>query len=342
MRGRKRGRQTLTIHDVAVHAKVSAMTVSNVVNGRGAMTDTTRQAVLAAIEALGYQPNQAARSLASAQTLRIGFVQPSQHNAFLSGVLVGALQSSGLAGVHLTLRVTPDRTLESLHATIESLVANGASGIMMTPPYAEMFEHSPLLTELARLEIPVLAVAPGKPLEAMMSVRVDDRAGAAAMVTRLIDLGHTRIGLVAGPVNHSSAQARADGYRDALAARGLPHDPTLTVQGNFEFQSSREAIRTLLIRPDPPSAIFASNDNMAVAAIMLASQLQFAVPEQLAVVGFDDSELAVQVWPALTTVRLPVQQMARTGLTMLLDRIAGQPVEPDCVVPFELVIRGSA
>lgn len=342
MRSKKRGRQTLTIHDVANYANVSAMTVSNVINGRGAMTDATRQAVLLAIETLGYQPNRAAQSLARAQTLRIGFVHPNLHNAFLSGILVGALQASSLVGAHLALRITPDRALESLHATIDSLVANGAKGIMVTPPYAEILEHSLLLAELAKLDIPVVAVAPGRKLAGMMSVRVDDGPAATAAVNRLIDLGHRRIGLVTGPAEHSSAQARADGYRAALLARGIPIDPSLTVPGTFEFASSMEAIRSLLERPDPPTAVFASNDTMAVAVIMLANQLDIAVPRQLAVAGFDDSELASQVWPALTTVRQPVQQMARTAIAMLLEGIAGHAVEQDCILPFELVIRGSA
>lgn len=338
MRTRRRGSQTVTIRDVAEQAHVSAMTVSNVLNGRGGMSETTRQAVLQAIEKLGYQPNQAARSLARAHSLRIGFIQPNLHNAFLSAVMVGASQSCSLAGSQLMLRSTQNHTMPALSDTVVGLISNGASGILMTPPFAEMFERSEMLAEIG---IPVAAVAPGRPLENILTARVDDRAAAAAMVDRLIALGHRRIAFVAGPEAHSSAQARAEGYRDALRTHGIAIDPYLIVTGTYGFDSSLAPIRPLLAAADPPSAIFASNDNMAAAAIVVANQLGLAVPTMLAVAGFDDTEVASLVWPALTTIRQPIEEMARECMTMLIGRIEGRIVADDRVFPYELIERGS-
>lgn len=337
-RAPRKGSQGITIRDVAERAGVSAMTVSNVLNGRGAMSERTKRHVLMTIEALGYAPNEAARTLARAQATKIGFLQPSRHNAFLSSVLVGALRACGQAGAQLLLRGTTDRTFATLSTTVDALTASGVTGILTTPPVAEMFGAG----ELPLPEgVSVGAVAPGRPLDGLVTVRIDDRAAAAAMVDRLFARGYSRIALVMGPDEHSSAAARTAGYLDALARRNVPVDPRLVVQGTFEAETSVDAVRTLFALDPRPDAIFASNDNMAAVAIQIALQTGVRVPEELGVAGFDDAEIASRLWPTLTTVRLPVEEMAHRCVTELIQRTPDKPAASDQLLDFEIVERGS-
>lgn len=337
-RSTRRGKQAITIRDVAERLGVSAMTVSNALNGRGGMSDETRRGVLNAVATLGYVPNEAARALARAQTVKIGFVQPNHHNAFLSGVLVGALQTCRQLGAQLLLLSPSSRSLDAVCETVETLIASGANGILMAPPFAEMYEQS---GRGIGAPVPFAAVSPGRPISGMLSVRVDDRKAAGALVDHLVQSGCSTIALIAGPLDHSSAGARAEGYRDALARNNLSFDPDLVVQGTFEFHSSADAIRKLLTRERLPDAIFASNDDMAAAALQIAIQSGIKVPEDLAIAGFDDAEIASRLWPTLTTIRLPVEEIARACTASLIRRVLGIEEVDDQLVEYELVERGS-
>lgn len=337
-RGKRRGSQGVTIRAVAAHAGVSAMTVSNVINGTGKMSDATRQTVLAAIDTLGFQPNQAARALAGAEALRIGFVHSRVNNGFLSAMLIGALNAGALLGAQLLVRAVPTVDAEGLAETVRSLCDNGVKGILLSPPFAEMLPGSALLAELA---VPVAAVAAGQPLPGLLTVRVDDRAAVRQMVDRLLALGHRRIGLIAGPSAHSSAHARRLGYCDSLAAAGLPIDEALIGAGRFSFDSALPAAEHLLSLPDRPTAIFASNDEMAAAVIVSATRRGLAVPQDVAVAGFNDDSIASQTWPPITTVRQPVEQLAAQALRTLAEHIRGRAVPDDQLLPFEIVPRRS-
>lgn len=335
---RRRGSE-VTIRAVAEHAGVSAMTVSNVLNGTGKASEATRTRVRAAIEALGYRPNAAARALASPGASRIGIVYANPQNAFLSAMLVGALHATAKLGAQLMVEHCGQADYEAIAQSLRSLVRSGANALLLPPPYSEIVAGQPILDELG---VPVAAIAPGRPMPGLITVRVDDRAAARAMTDLLVARGHRRIGFIAGPESHSSTAARREGYRDSLRAHGLPDDPALIVGGEFTFESGLEAAGTLLDLPHPPSAIFACSDDLAAAVISVGARRDLRIPQDLAVAGFDDTPIAIKVWPTLTTVRQPIAAMAESAAFALAASLRGNgEAAQDRVVAFEIVERAS-
>lgn len=337
-RARRRGSQCVTIRDVALRAGVSSMTVSNAINGTGKMAEATRQAVLDAVAELGFAPNMAARSLAGADSLRIGFVHSTVTNGFLGAMLIGALQAAALNGAQLLVRGVTNGDSAGLADTIARLRDNGARGLILSPPYAEMLDPGGIGLDAA---VPVAVVAAGAAIPGMVTVRVDDRLAMRQLTTRLLEQGHRRIGFITGPAGHTSSAARLAGYRDALAAFGVQGEESLVMPGDFRFQSAMGAARALLERAAPPTAIMASNDDMAAAVIAVAAQIGLSVPERLAVTGFNDDAIAQTIWPTLTTVHQPVQAMAEQALARLIRRMKGQSVDDDLVLDFALMERAS-
>lgn len=337
---RRRGSE-VTIRAVAERAGVSAMTVSNVINGTGKATDATRARVRAAIDALGYRPNAAARALASPGASRIGIVYANPQNAFLSAMLVGALHAAAKLGAQLMVEHCGEADYEALAQALRSLVRSGANALLLPPPYSELVAGQPILAELG---VPVAAIAAGRPMPGLITVRVDDRAAARAMTDLLIAQGHRRIGFIAGPESHSSTAARREGYRESLEAHGLPIEPELIVGGEFTFESGLDAAAALLDLAAPPGAIFACSDDLAAAVISVGARRDLRIPQDLAVAGFDDTPIAIKVWPTLTTVRQPIAAMAEAAVLALAEGLrgsgSGQESE-DRIVGFELIERAS-
>jgi LacI family transcriptional regulator len=251
---------------------------------------------------------------------------------------VGALQAAGLNGAQLLVRGVGSGDAAGLAETIARLRDNGARGLVLSPPYAEMLKS---LGADADPALPVAVVAAGAPMPGTLTVRVDDRLAMQRLATHLLDQGHRRIGFITGPDGHTSSAARLAGYRDALAAFGLAADERLIMPGDFRFDSAMPAARALLESAAPPSAIMASNDDMAAAVIAVAAQMGLPVPERLAVTGFNNDAIAQTIWPTLTTVHQPVQAMAEQALTLLVRRMRGQVVAEDHVVDFALMARAS-
>ncbi len=337
---RRRGSTGVTIQAVAERAGTSTMTVSNFLNGTGKMGDATRERVREAVDALGYKPNAAARALASAGAARIGLVYANPQNAFLSAMLVGTLHATAKRGAQLMVQHGGDGEYEVLAESLRGLVRSGANALLLPPPYSEIVVGRPILDEL---DVPIAVVAAGRPMPGMVTVRVDDRAAAQAMTELLIAQGHRRIGFIGGPESHGSTAGRRQGYLDALQAHGIAQEPELLVAGDFSFESALDAGERLLELADPPSAIFAANDDMAAAVISLAHRRGLRIPEKLAIAGFDDTPIAVKSWPPLTTIRQPIAEMAERATMALTTRIAGGDSmdEEDVLVGFTLVERGT-
>ncbi|MFC3440802.1 LacI family DNA-binding transcriptional regulator [Sphingobium rhizovicinum] len=313
---RKSG-QAVTMQAVADRAGVSAMTVSHVINGTKKLREETRDAVLAAIEALGYVPNVAARALASAQSTRIGIVYRNAQNAFLSAMLVGTLNAAARLGAQVIIRKCDSFSTQDATDAVSSLLRSGANAILLAPPYSELLTGTDFS---AGLKVPVAAIAHGDALDDMDSIGVDEMAAARAMTEHLIGRDHRRIGFVTGPETHSAAARRLAGYNQALAAHGITADPALVQPGDFSFESGLVAAAALLDLPEPPTAIFASNDDMAAAASLIAHQRGLRIPEDLAVAGFDDAPIAVKIWPPLTTVRQEIDHMAERATEIMVAR----------------------
>lgn len=338
---RRRGGVGVTLQAVAERAGTSTMTVSNVLNGTGKMSDATRLRVREAINALGYKPNAAARALASAGAARIGLIYANPQNAFLSAMLVGALHAAAARGAQLMIQHSGEPDYEALAESLRTLVRSGANALLLPPSYSEFVTGQPVVAELG---VPIAAIAPGRALPDMITVRIDDRAAARSVTDLLADQGHRRIGFIAGPDGHSSTAARREGYLDSLIAHGISIDPSLIATGAFTFESALGAAERLLENAEPPSAIFASSDDMAAAVVSVAHRRGLHIPGKLAVAGFDDTPIAMTTWPTLTTVHQPITEMAEQATLALITELGGTKDNVggvDRIVEFAVIERGS-
>jgi LacI family transcriptional regulator len=336
----KNDRGSATLYDVAREAGVSAMTVSRVINGRNHVSPKTRARVLEVIERLNYQVNVAART-ARVGALRLGLLYSNPSPAFESAFLAGASAQCGLNGAELVLEHCAD--LRSQRAAIDKFNASGADGILVPPP---LCDSRAALKHLEELGMPFVAVATARPSIRVSAVRIDDYEGARAMTEYLLSIGHTDIGFIKGDPEHTPAQLRYEAFRDVMLAANLPLPPERIAQGLFTYRSGLEAARQLLSRPTRPTAIFASNDDMAAAVVAVAHGMQLELPKDLAICGFDDTPVATTVWPELTTIHQPIADMARTAVDLLIEQIrerrAGRlPKAQHRLMPFTLEVRES-
>ncbi|KTT69480.1 LacI family DNA-binding transcriptional regulator [Sphingomonas endophytica] len=314
MTGEKRKRHSgvPTIADVARLAGVSPMTVSRVINSESNVRAQTRDAVNAAIRQLDYAPNPAARRLAGGAQVRIGLLFSNPSEAYLSAFLLGSLDQAGRADIQLVVQKCDLGDHEGEVA--ERLINGGIDGIVLPPPLCD----SPIVRKvLQQAGVPTVVVATPAPPDDVGAVAIDDRAAAHEMTTYLLALGHQRIGFITGNDNILASGERLAGYRAALTEHGIAPDDALVVKGLFSYRSGLEAAEELLDLPDPPSAIFASNDDMAAASVAIAHRRGLEVPGDLTVCGFDDSALATTIWPELTTIRQPIADMSRAAVELL-------------------------
>ncbi len=335
---RARGHR-VTIKAVAARAGVSAMTVSNVFNNTGKFSRDTRERVLAAIDALGYVPNSAARRLVGATPARVGLLYAGVDSLFIDGVLAAAAVASAERGLQLMARKahSPEEALE----VVRSLQKAGADALLLLPPFDTVLSGSPAFQALG---MTTAAIATATALPDMFTVRIDNRAASRAITERLIAKGRRRIAVIAGPQDHSDSVERLAGCREAMTAHDLPLADDHVIEGRFSFQSGLEAAERFLALPTPPDAIVAANDDMAAAALWVAHRRGLALPRDLAVAGFDDTLLATRVWPPLTTVRQPIDRMTGRALDLLLDALKrpGETPPVDVLEAYALVERASA
>jgi LacI family transcriptional regulator len=333
-----RARKVATIADVSKMAGVSPMTVSRVVNGATNVRAATRDLVNAAIATLKYTPNQAARHLAGGQLVRIGVLYSYSSESYLNEFLVGLLNKASLAHVQLVLQKCQPGKHEGEVA--EELLANGIDGLILPPPFCD----SRLLIDLVTAsDVPAVVVASAQPDPRLSAVSIDDRQAAYEMTRHLLSLGHQRVGFITGhSAQHASAR-RLAGFREAMAEAGLAVDKRLVVQGLFNYRSGLDAAEILLAQEPRPTAIFASNDDMAAATVAIAHRMGLDVPSDLTVTGFDDAPLATTIWPELSTVRQPIQQMAEAAVDLLMREIRTPSDGPPehLLMDFTLVRRQS-
>jgi LacI family transcriptional regulator len=340
----RRSRGTTTIEDVARAAGVSAMTVSRVMNGGRNVRESTRVAVLEAVERLNYAPNTAARSLAAGSADHIGLLYANPSAAYLSQFLIGALEAARRAGCHLVIESCESETPDEQAEVTRRFATSEVQGVILPPPLSESI---PIMSELAEAGIPVVTVAMGLPQEDSLNVRINDFEAAAEMTRHLLALGHREIAFIKGHPNHIASHDRERGFRSALEAAGLDPDEARVEQGYFTYRSGLAATENLLGAPNPPTAIFASNDDMAAAAVSVAHRRGLAVPADLSVVGYDDTSLATTIWPELTTVNQPIAAMAEAALELLLNDIRTRRADvprkfTERVLDHSLIIRESS
>lgn len=330
--------RSATIKDVAARVGVSPMTVSRVINGQKGVGDDTRTAVEDAIRALGYTPNVAARSLVTSAEPKIGVIYSNPSAAFMSDFLIGVFEEASARGVRLVL-LKGQGGKPPAEARLKQLAASGVAGFIVTPPLGE----SPAVLELLReTGLPIAAVG-AHAVEDAICVRIDDRRAAYEMTQHLLDLGHRRLGFIVGNPDQAASAERLAGFYAAV--READDVRTTVAQGDFSFTSGLRAAEQLLDASPMPSAIFASNDDMAAAVVSVAHRRQLDVPHALTVVGFDDTPAAVMLWPPLTTVHQPVRELASEAFRLLVAEIAATerstPRHPDHVLEHTIVKRQS-
>jgi LacI family transcriptional regulator len=330
-----------TIADVAAFAGFAPMTVSRVINGEDNVRQETREAVQAAILKLKYSPNLAARTLAGAEQMRIGMLYSNPSAAFLSEFLVGSLEQARLSHVQLVVEKCDVDQHED--EVVRQMLSTGLDGIILPPPLCDSKRIHAAITKAGALAV---AVASASPRPGFLAVRIDDHAAAVAMTRHILSLGHTRVGFITGNPDQTVSAQRLAGYKAALVEADIAIDNALIRQGLFTYRSGLKAAEQLLGLAKPPTAIFASNDDMGAATIAVAHRHHLDVPKGLTVCGFDDTELSRSIWPELTTIRQPIADMSRAAMLLLLKKIKARREGKDeefkhTLLDFALIRRDS-
>jgi DNA-binding LacI/PurR family transcriptional regulator len=332
-----------TLEQVAALAGVSRATVSRVVNGSPKVSPAVRAQVERAVAKLGYVPNRAARSLVTRRADSVALVVSEPHARFFSepffaGMVRGVSAALAETGVQLLLLIAqalPDR------GWLERYVVGGhVDGVLL----ASLHGDDPLPGTLERAGVPAVLI--GRPVDQAAPgsyVDADNRGGAGKAVGHLARRGRRRIATITGSLDMGVGQDRLEGYRDGLAAAGLAGAGDLVETGDFTEEGGAAAMGRLLERPgDPVDAVFAASDLMAAGALRALRAAGRRVPEDVAVVGFEDSAVARYAQPPLTTVRQPIEEMGRQATRLLLAQVAGEAGGMHLILDTELVVRASA
>jgi len=329
----------LTINDIARLAKVSKRTVSRVLNRSPLTKRETRDKVLAVIEKVGYVPDPQARGLAFRRSFLIGLIYDNPNAQYMADLQQGILSALGRTGFALV--VYPCRRDEAGYLNDVRAYAEQQKlcGVILPPALSE---DEALIAMLTRIGCPSVRIA-SVSLDGARVIVSHDRAGAAEAADHLAALGHRRIAHITGPLSFRSARERLAGFESGLARHRLSLDPRFVVEGGYTFASGLDCARRLLGLSPRPTAIFAGNDEMAAAAYRAAHEAGLSVPDDLSVIGFDDSPLALKIWPPLTSVLLPVHDLGRMAAEQVLALVqpgADEETDPPLLTPT-LVVRHS-
>ncbi|MFZ5827369.1 MAG: LacI family DNA-binding transcriptional regulator [Bacillota bacterium] len=326
----------VTIKDVSRAAGVAPSTVSRAMTGRGYVSEATREKVLRTIKELNFQPSSAARTLISGRTGTIALVLPDITNPFFP-LLARGVEDAARAQGYMVLLCNTDGDHLQEQSYSKLLLEQRVDGVVLS---AGSTKNRELWTRLAE-RLPLVVMDRRMEGAAVDVVLTDNAAGAREATAHLIRLGHRRIGHISGPPDLPTSQDRRLGYEQALRAAGLPVDPCLVKAGDFRYGSGYNRMRELL--DHGVTAVFAANDMMAIGAMKAIQETGARVPDDVAIVGFDDIEMASMVAPAMTTINQAAYRMGVMAVDMLFQRIAGEaPRKPQQkVLRPSLVIRES-
>jgi LacI family transcriptional regulator, galactose operon repressor len=329
----------VTIKDVAREAGVSSMTVSRVINGSERVSSDTRHRVEHAIAELGYVPSRLARGFGRQKTGTLALIVPDVANPFFTLIVRGAEDVARRAGYRMILCDTrADLAIE--REVIEEMIAHRVDGIAIAPVSDRSQGH---LHRLERFGVQFVAIdrtVPGVDCDVVIG---DNTGGARRLVEHLLALGHRRVGFIMESDDVSTARDRRSGYEEALEAAGVPLDAGLIVRSTVDPQGGFEGMRGLLELEDPPTAVFAVNNLVALGAIEAVRASDLEVPDDIALVCFDDIEYASRLYPFLTVMAQPAETLGTLGTQLLLERIEGRAPEQSRVVvlPAQFVVRRS-
>lgn len=329
-----------TINDIARLSGVSKKTVSRVINRSPLLNDETRERVEAVIRETGYVPNPQARALALGRNFLIGLIHDNPNAQMILNMQQGILEALRDTDFELVVRPVDRGSATMLDDVRSFLTRQRLYGVVILPPISENNQLASLCDDIGCRYVRMGSAVLDDPEHMVAS---NDRDAVAEAIRYLIAQGHTRIGLVAGPHGFRSARERREGFELALSEAGIKLPRSLVADGHYTFESGIAAADSLLDLTPRPTAIFASNDEMAAGVLYAARERGLAVPDDLSIVGFDDTPIAARVWPPLTTVRWPIVAMGRSAALKLISGTiahAGEVMEPSMFVST-LIRRGS-
>ncbi|HZG60846.1 MAG TPA: catabolite control protein A [Anoxybacillus sp.] len=327
----------VTIYDVAREANVSMATVSRVVNGNPNVKPSTRKKVLEAIERLGYRPNAVARGLASKKTTTVGVIIPDISSIFFAELARGIEDIATMYKYNIILSNSDQNKDKELHL-LNTMLGKQVDGILFMGGYISE-EH---VAEFKKSPVPIVLAATIEENNIIPSVNIDYEQAAYDAVSFLIEKGHKRIAYVTGPADDPINNKKLAGYRRALEQYGLTYDETLVIEGDYSYDSGIEAYEKIAELDEQPTAVFVGTDEMALGVIHSAQDHGVNIPEQLEVVGFDNTRLATMVRPRLTTVVQPMYDIGAVAMRLLTKYMNKEHVENHIVVlPHRIEYRQS-
>lgn len=331
-----------TINDVAKHAGVSIKTVSRVTNNESSVRPATREKVLASINALNYQPNLAARNLATTKSYTIAYIYDNPNAYYIIDMQNGILAECRNQGYELLIHPCNAKEPNIVDELISMIKQAQIAGVVLTPPFSEM---PTFIERLTRENIAVVRILSGstQPDNLSPCVLVDDHKAAFEITEHLIQLGHQDIAFLSGGHAHQSTFERLNGYQAALTAHNITINPALIVDGEYSFESGMNGANLVLQRDNKPTAIFSCNDEIAAGALFASRLMNIEIPQQLSIVGFENSPFSRQTWPKLTTADQPNLLIAQQAASMLISTVKSRSLKTSSeVFTPQLIIRDSS
>ena len=318
-----RRQKRITVKEVAKRADVSTATVSHVITGAVRVSPRLRSRVLRAIQKLDYHPNHVARSLKVKSTGMLGMIISDITNPFFAELVRGA-EDTALAHNYLLMTFNSDDRVERERRMLSVLRTRRVDGVLLI--VSSDADNTAHIENTLRAGIPVVCLDRLPPGIRIDSVMVDNVGGVRECVQHLLSLGHQRIGIITGPQTLSNARERLQGYKEALKIAGIKIEPGLIREGDFRVESGHQGARELLDQPNPPTALFVSNNRMVLGALEAVEDLGLSCPRDVALAAFDDLPWALALRPQLTSIAQPMYAIGQEGVQLLLRRIRGEEI----------------
>lgn len=318
-----------TINDVAKLSGVSIKTVSRVMNNEASVRPVTRDKVMAAVKELNYQPNLAARSLAGTKSYTIAYIYDNPNAYYVIDMQNGILDECRKQSFELVIHPCNSKSVDIIEEITSMVKHSRIAGVILTPPFSEMPEVGKRLNEIGVKFVRILSgnTAPDTISPCIM---VNDFDAAFEITEHLIHLGHKDIGFISGGKEHRSTLERIEGFKAALHKNNINSREDLIVDGEYSFESGVQGAQKLLDKTDKPTAIFSCNDEIAAGALFASRLQNVAIPEELSIVGFENSPFSRQTWPKITTANQPNQTIAQNATALLINELRNHKSEDIC------------
>ncbi|MCH1568584.1 MAG: LacI family DNA-binding transcriptional regulator [Alphaproteobacteria bacterium] len=317
-------RKNLTIADIAQHAGVSIKTVSRVFNNSPNVRQQKRDLVLGVARDLGYRPNISARQLASKRSFVISHFHDNPNTDYLSEIYDGMRRACSEQGYYAVAEKLEAKKGSYRAALLEYLLRYEVDGVILSPPVSD---DEAVIREIEKRDIPYALISPGKKKKKAINVFIDEKNAGRSITEFLIARGHEKLAFISGLDSHAASREREAGFWEAIDAFSIPKKNVVRLSGNFSMRSGFAAFDKLMKKAPNVTGIFAANDEMAVGTIVAALRAGKKVPEELSVVGFDDSPFARSMWPTITSLAQPVDNMAHVSTQKLIDWIHAESLE---------------